>query len=229
MHEAPAVNLAALIDEARTLALRNATLLSLVVAAIAGSFTGIDWYIAVNPDANGVLLLNSLFGLVISLFVQYRVTEQMLADRWPSDRARPTRSYGALFGLSLLSGLAIAAGLIVLVVPGIYLAGRWLTAVPRLVENELSGSDALRAAWADSAHSDFVFAIAYLISLSPLLAAVALGFAMEGDVFLDSFTMLASVIFNLANGLFSVLGWVLAVAAFRLCVPVRDQTMDVFA
>ena len=123
---AKAVNLGEIIDEARSLAGQHRTILAATIVLIAAAYTALDWLEMSIQDRGGMVLLSSLTGLVLGLFVQYRITEHLIADRLqPGHRVR---SYGSLFGALLLSGLAIGAGLIVLVLPGIYLAGRWLAA-----------------------------------------------------------------------------------------------------
>lgn len=54
---------------------------------------------------------------------------------------------GPLFGVVMLNGLAVTAGLFFLVIPGIYIACRLLVCIPAAVIEKRGPSDALRRSW----------------------------------------------------------------------------------
>ena len=221
-----AVSLGEIIGEARTLAGQHQTILAATIVVIAAAYSALDWLEMSIKDRGGVVLLSSLIGLVVSLFAQYRITEHLIADRLkPGHRVR---SYGSLFGALLLSGLAIGAGLIVLVLPGIYLAGRWLTVAPRVVVGDLASNDALRASWADSENSQFAFCLVTVLSFAPTVIMFGLGYLAATD--LSPNANLALVVAqNLIVGVTSVLGWTFAAGAFRCVVANQSEFEQVFA
>ena len=73
-----------------------------------------------------------------------------------------------LFGVGLLNGLAIAGGLILLIVPGIYIACRLITAVPAAVLEDLKAGASLNRSYAltkDNAGRAFIVLVLYGVLL----------------------------------------------------------------
>ena len=225
---ARSVKLNEIIEEAQALASEHAVLLGVTAIAITALYSGLDWITLATQDRGGTGLLSSLLGLTVSIFGQYHVTEQMLADRRETGVQPAVRRYGSLFGALFLSGIAIAVGVICFIIPGLYLAGRWLTVSARVVEGNLGGTEALRASWADSEPSQLAFSLTYLISLAPLALLLAIGFGGWEALFdTNDFASIAFV--NLATGFTSVLGWTIATAAFRRAVPINPGVGQVFS
>jgi membrane-anchored glycerophosphoryl diester phosphodiesterase (GDPDase) len=85
-----------------------------------------------------------------------------------------------LFLASLLAGLAIGSGLLLLVVPGIYLAVRLLFVTQSVVVDGKHGPDALRASWALTAGRWWrVFLVALAANLAALIPSLLLGAPFE--------------------------------------------------
>ena len=70
--------------------------------------------------------------LIVSLVFQYQVTSAVLVREGLAERGARGR-FWALLGLNILSGVAILLGLLLLIVPGIYLLVRWSVSVPVLI------------------------------------------------------------------------------------------------
>ena len=223
---AKAVSLGEIIGEARTLAGQHRTILAGTIVVIAAAYSALDWLEMSIKDRGGVVLLSSLIGLVVSLFAQYRITEHLIADHLLP--GRQVRSYGSLFGALLLSGFAITAGIIVLVLPGIYLAGRWLTATPRVVMGNMGGTEALRESWADSEQSQFAFSVATTLSMAPILSLLGAAYLVTSDLSPGA-NLVLDVALNLIVGLTSVLGWTVAASAFRCVVANPSEFEQVFS
>lgn len=221
------VSFGGLFAEVNDLVSRQAGFLIAATAAIAALFVGLDALSILSGDANGMVTANLLVGFAITLLGQYLVVERLLADRLPAGQVRAIRRYGVLFGALFFSGLAIVAGLIVLLVPGLYLAGRWLTIAQRVVEGHSPAMDELRASWNDSEPSQLVFTIAYVIGMAPTFLIIASTFfpellAIPDDVWLTSFFV------NGLSAVTSIAGWVISTAAYRQAVPVDSQIQSVF-
>ena len=216
-----------LFGEAGDLATRHAGLLALVTVAITATFLGFDWLELRSDERNGTALLSNLSGVVIAIFVQYKVVERLLADRWKSGQAVGVRRYGSLFGSLFVSGLAIGAGLILFILPGVYFAGRWLTSTQQIVERQMSAMDSLRTSWEDSKASQWVFTAANLIGLLP--TAVVVGLTLQPDaIVLPGGYWGANAFINGLAAIGNVVSWVIATAAYRLAVPVTGHLDTVF-
>lgn len=75
---------------------------------------------------------------------------------------RQSGGIGGYFGLGILTGLATAIGLVLLIVPGLYLILRWLPAYARLQHKGASVTDAMRWSWNNTAPFQQPLAIALI-------------------------------------------------------------------
>lgn len=85
----------------------------------------------------------NLVGSITTFFVGLFATHKALIARYGDDpdiQPHGTR----VFGLNLLSGIAIIAGLLLLVVPGLMLLARWAVAIPSMMKEDLDMRGALR-------------------------------------------------------------------------------------
>ncbi len=95
--------------------------------------------------ALGIIQVQNL----INLLFQFLITRQILQEMdiiQPLD-AHDQRGFGSAFLVSLLSGLGIFIGFLLLVVPGIFLALRWTIALPVMVSTHANPTDSLRQSW----------------------------------------------------------------------------------
>lgn len=115
-------------------------------AFIVAASSGVAFdYIA--TDAPDLFALANLSYAVVMLIVQAWVIGIAL-EACGRPLAPPQRwRIGALFALSLISGLAFLLGLVALVLPFLYLAGRWFVAGPVMLAEGLSATDGLRRSW----------------------------------------------------------------------------------
>jgi len=84
-----------------------------------------------------------------------------------------------LFGVTLLNGLAVIAGCIFLIIPGIYLMCRLLTSVPAALLEDLGARQALERSFAltkDNAGRAFVIFVLYLLMLYAAMLLFAMPF-----------------------------------------------------
>jgi hypothetical protein len=105
------------------------------------------------PSTFGTLIIFGLIGLVVYivayLFAQggtvFAVSELYLGRTTTiaASLGRMRGQLGALFGVVVLNGLAVIAGMICLLIPGIYVACRLITCVPAALLEDLGPVDSL--------------------------------------------------------------------------------------
>jgi hypothetical protein len=175
-------------------------------------------------EANGLSLNLVLLGA--SLWFQYDVSLALLnAAGWMPEGYRPTR-LGALLGLLLLSEAAIFLGLLLLVVPGLLLAVRWIMSVPIMIAEETGIVEALRRSWEETAGL-FWPILVFVLILYPAMFAAAAGFEWLRQTGADpGWSIVAQ---NLIIYLCLAVGWCAAVAAYALRGGSRERLDDVFA
>jgi hypothetical protein len=159
------------------------------------------------PDFAGPAGLGTL---IATLVLQYEISRATLVHYDLLNGWTGRRRLWALLGLSIISGIGILIGLILLIVPGAYLVVRWSAAVPALIAEETGILDSMeRSAAAVEARYWHVFA-AMLVVWTPFVAATLAAVVVVPE---DQFAV-ASVALNLFLNLALVAGWHLAVAIY---------------
>lgn len=162
------------------------------------------------------------FGGIVSIGVQYWLIRQALERR---DRLDGRAGFGSLFGLNLLSGLAIIAGVLLLIVPGIYLMARWSAADAALLSEGEGVSAALGKSWEMTASHIWPILGALLVVYVPVFGvSFALAFTMG-----DTIPLVTSGITNLLIFTGVAFAWLMGVAIYTLLEPKTDTLAEVFA
>lgn len=175
-----------------------------------------------------VALVGFIIYVVAYLFAHggtvYAVSELYLGRSTSIDAClqRMRGQAGILFGVLMLQGLAVIAGMILLILPGIYAACRLITCVPAALLENLGPSESLSRSFAltkDNAGRSFViyclylglFYAAFLLFVGPFLIAIAMsvknpdltriwmGFMQLGSFFAAT---LITPIFTIATAVF---------------------------
>lgn len=222
------VELSEILAEASDLGSRHWQPLLIATFGIIAGYSLLDWLSFQMEDASGMAVGAMIVGSVIWIYAQYVVTERLLADRRPVDREGGTRRYGTLWVALLLIGVAIGFGAVLLIIPGIYLAGRWLTVAPHLIEGNLGATDAMQASWDASYPSQLTFFMTAILGFLPAIPGIVLSFspaALAPGV--EAMPMLVAA--SAFSATSTVLGWLLAAAAYRKAVPATAQFESVFA
>ena len=133
---------------------------------------------------------------------------------------------GAYFGLSILSGLGVLVGLVLLIIPGIVLAVRWLPAYAILLSENTTVTGALSASW-DRTRAQ-VWPLFAAMLLLAVLMAVSLTVLLSSELLAAVPPMVATVAGNLFIAAVSVFGTALGVAVFRGLRP-QQELSEVFA
>jgi hypothetical protein len=174
-------------------------LLALAIMTLLG--IGSDLY----PDFAGPAQIASL---IATLVLQYEISSVLLLHYDLVD-ARGRRRLWALLGLSILSGLAIMLGLILLIVPGVYLLVRWSAAVPALIAEEAGVTESLGlSGQAVEGRFWHVLAAILLVWTPFAIGLLASGLVPEEQLLIES------LILNLPINISLVAGWHLAVAIY---------------
>jgi hypothetical protein len=179
---------------------------AVLAAAAVGLLTGIG----VVSDLMGDFgrLVNFAYFLA-SLILQYEITLRLLGRYGFNVDRRARRRLWALFGLNLVSSVGIIIGLVLLVLPGLYLIVRWSVAVPALIAEDSAVGEALGRSGDEIADRFWPVAGTLLVAWSPfLLTLFPVLVVPPGAAFLFS------VLENLPINIGLVAGWHAAVAIY---------------
>ncbi|MEC3911222.1 glycerophosphoryl diester phosphodiesterase membrane domain-containing protein [Sphingobium sp. CR2-8] len=165
-----------------------------VVIGVLGGLT--DTYL---PQAGNMASNIALFFL--SVLAVYHTLRTRLGAVEISPR------FGAAFGFSLVSGLAMALGFVLLIVPGVLLFVRWAVGLPALLRENLGITEAMRRSSVLTQGNRWrILGLGLLIWVPFLIVMVAIGglsAAFAGEASLDS--LLFNILVNLAAGGASIL------------------------
>ncbi len=133
--------------------------------------------------------------------------------------------FGAFFGINFLAGLGILLGIVLLVVPGLFLAARWSAANAALLAEGEGVNAALGRSWDMTAASVWPIVGVQLVIFVP---ALVIGF---GAMFtLDTLMpIVGSAIMYVALFAATTLSWLAGVAIYTLLRPATDELAEVFA
>lgn len=159
----------------------------------------------------------AIFGTSIAGFAAQYILTRRVMRRDGLLMAGAAGAVAAMFGLGIVSNLAIGLGFLLLVVPGWWLAARWIAAVPVLFAEEPGVMAALDISAARMRPMVPAAMVAILIIYLPFVVATGL-FILEGEGQVAT-SAAESVPANLAMSVSQVGAWYLAVAAYRLTRP----------
>jgi hypothetical protein len=109
-----------------------------VVAVLTASGVGVD--LASEGQVGPMLILAGLLGLYLQLLLNASALEL-------DPIATATRRFAAMFGQSVVLGLAVGLGLLLAVVPAMVLLVRWSISVPVLLVEKRGVYESLRRSW----------------------------------------------------------------------------------
>lgn len=118
----------ALASQIREIAGNAAKYIIVYVVLWAGAYIYIDLEM---PDSTGAFFLMSFVGVGLNFFLLYSLVQSSDAADYG-----PKTGLASFFGLSLLHSIAIFAGLVFLIIPGLFLCIRWLPAFARLLNSD---------------------------------------------------------------------------------------------
>lgn len=163
---------------------------------------GVAGHLAAWPPSAVNLLL-----LPVQLFFQYELTLAALAQNGLAVRQSRRRLW-ALLGLGIVSGIGILLGLVLLILPGLYLYVRWSVATPVLIAEEAGPIQALTRSGEEVSGRFWPVAGLFLLVGLPWLAGILVTGLME------PLKLVATLLSNALLDLSVVLAWCAAVAVY---------------
>jgi hypothetical protein len=212
-------NLASLV--ARTLQLlgANAASAGTALLLLTGGATALDLLL---PDDS---IAVSNIPLTIALLCAASIVTRAAMARAGLAVAGDDLRFGTLFGISLLGNLGIILGLLLLVIPGLYLSARWFMAVPAMFAEDRSASDALGTSWqATREHAWPLVGLTLLVYLPPFVLAVLVNLFAS---LLPAAAMSATTNMMVYGSV--IIGWHAAVATYAALRGSEARLEEVFA
>ncbi|MDE2596345.1 MAG: glycerophosphoryl diester phosphodiesterase membrane domain-containing protein [Sphingomonadales bacterium] len=187
-----------------------------------------------------VLALNETFvpsgartglSLVVSIFIGYHVLEAVLEQEGLLHDTGSGRRYGSYIGASILSGLGMILGMLLLILPGVLLMARWSVALPFIIGEGCTATEGMSKSWEATRGSTWSILAMYLIFGVLFLVVIGvIGFgaftAARGG---EEPGFLFNLGTNFASGLIGMGSTALSVAIYHLISGPRERLSDIFA
>lgn len=200
----------------------NAVLAIAVVAAMTIGNLVLDSFVSERAST----LIGSLVGFAAQVIVTWQAMQRREKETLPPNVA-------GFFLLNLLGNIGVLAGLVFLVLPGLYLAARWLLAGPILLVEREGAVAAMRRSWHLTAPMAWPLAtLLALLWVPPLLVAFgggALAVTVSADISNQVIELAVSGLLYLVMSVVSVASWLAAVAAYDVLRPQIETLDDIFA
>jgi hypothetical protein len=152
--------------------------------------------------------------IVIGVFFSYNLLKVMV-DRTGLRSRGDADVFLPYFGLTILYGLAVALGLILLVIPALFLIARWSLAQPLVVARGDGVMKAFGQSWERTSGNDFPIIIAVLV-----LVMIPMAIAVTAGLMLTKGTLIAIIVAQIATSVSSLLGLAMGVALYGMLIGV---------
>lgn len=206
------LKIGAIIDKTMSVLERNAVPALIFVAALVVVQCPIT-YLTVTAGALSKLAV-TLLTVVISVVASYLLLNTMIRRTGLLSRTRED-VFLTYFGLAILSALAIMVGMILLVIPALFLMARWSIAQPLVVARGDGVKQAFGESWQKTSGSEFQIIVAVLVLVIPLTAISVLC-----GLLLDKGSVVAIVVAQIAQSGASVASVSMGVALYGMIVGV---------
>nr|WP_166174855.1 glycerophosphoryl diester phosphodiesterase membrane domain-containing protein [Altererythrobacter segetis] len=127
------------------------------------------------------------------------------------------------FGLSLLSGFAVLVGLILLIIPGLFLIARWSIAQPLVVARGDGVMQAFGESWERTRGNEFQILMAMLA-----LLALFIAIAIAGAALFEKTDIIGIVIGQVGSSAISAASLAMGVALYGLIVGAEKDVAATF-
>lgn len=161
---------------------------------------------------------------IVSTIAGYALTIALLRQ---GGLAQTTAGFGTYFGLSILSVLGIAFGLVALVIPGLVLFVRWAPAYGFAMGEGSGVTEGMRLAWECTSGHFIPLAIALLLPVAANLVGITIYTIAsdEAGVLPLPVSALTNLVMSLAGAAITAIG----IAAYALLRDRTDEIAEVFA
>ncbi|ANU08211.1 hypothetical protein [Paraurantiacibacter namhicola] len=160
---------------------------------------------------------------VLTVVGMYMVLREQLASQ--GRLGRSSGSFWLFLGMSILALLGVGLGLLLLVVPGLFLIVRWSAANGFAVSRGLGPVDALKASWeATDGHSWSIFFAGLILVFG---ASIAFGVIMASMMAISA--QVAGVVAGLLDAFADVLSYAFSIAVFCAVASDEEEAAAVFA
>ncbi len=165
---------------------------------------------------------------ILAVFAQtYIVTAALRVGLDPAAQAAIRPLFGRVFGISIVTTLAILLGGLLLVIPGVFLLIRWWVTVPIALDRDVGVTEAMRESWELTAPHWAAIMGLFLVLLAfiaiPLTGLFFLGGLDEEVVSIPMSLAMNSVIY-----IGTMIGTVSTVAAYRTIYQPVAALREVF-
>gem|GEM_PF-4085949 len=167
---------------------------------------------------------------VLQLLVCFWLARELALQSGVAGQQGAKSVFGAYFVASLLIGVGLSIGYLLLVVPGIVLTVRWLVAIPLVFAARANGEvrGPLSRSWDMTGRHFWKLLAAFGIAI--VLMGLAIAARSYPDVLADNQTRIASfAIANAAAALATIFEIVLGFAAFALMQDDKDDLARIFS
>lgn len=174
----------------------------------------------------GGQVVNSIVGFI----VQYHLVEYVLGRDFGLRPAK--RHYGSALGAALLGTLGMMGGLVLLIVPGLYVAARWSLSNPLIVGEEYHAIESLKESWRRTQSSAWPIVGCFVVVglLLALAMAVFAGVLLVPSVeAAGEGSLIEALTANSLGAVFSVILAVLSTAIYGLISKPEGALDDVFS
>jgi len=162
-------------------------------------------------------MISGLVMFVVGVVASYLLIETLLRQMGLFARDDKERDYLPYLGQSILVGLGVAVGIILLIIPGLFFAARWSIAQQLLIGRGRGATEAMSESWERTKGYEVPIILAGLVML-----ALFIGAAIAVAVMLPNDGLFAIVISQLANHTASVIMAAMGVALFGLLAGTED-------
>lgn len=213
------MNTGDIIEEARRIGMTCLPTIAIFVVVMTALSATVD---VMGWGLNGGDLLVNIIALVAGYLL---LIEIIKASRLAPDG--PTNGFGTYFGLGILTGLAIAFGFILLIVPGVFLLVRWSAIYGFAFAGGKGVTEAMGASWDATKEHFWPILLALLLPMAVYIVALLVMF-MGLDEAAETSSIGAALVSNVLLYSASVASTLLGLGIYSLVSGGEHGLADVF-